>query len=80
MSNDTKLAIATISGIALGLSVGWQIFPKTKIRVVEKEVIKEVPYVTERSKIFQACTDQGGIPVTSVWDGRLKDCIFKDEN
>lgn len=30
----------------------------------------------QRETSFKRCLDTGGIPVTSIWDGRLTNCIF----
>jgi len=37
-------------------------------------------YTIEKQDNINSCRDMGGIPVLSIWDGRLSDCIFKDNN
>lgn len=38
--------------------------------------IEEVNQIKEVNEI-NLCAEKGGIPIRSIWDGRLKNCLFK---
>ena len=42
----------------------------------EQELLSPSKYSIEKE--VQICIDKGGIPIRSVWNSTLKDCIFHD--
>ena len=72
--NNKFEAILTAIIIILFFIIGF-IFGKSNVKecmlepVVEVIEIEKKPYPS-----IQACIDQGGIPIRSIWDNRLKRC------
>lgn len=40
------------------------------------ETIRMIETQKRDTLSWQKCLDTGGIPIRSIWDGRLKDCKF----
>ena len=85
MKKDLVILVLSVL-LAITAIVSWTIAPSEK--VVTKEVVKEVQvekpkpveWADDPKNPINICLAKGGIPMTSVWDGRLTDCVFAPQS
>ena len=65
------LVIPILGAVALVLIVLGALLPTPPKPLAPLEPERETP--------LSRCIDNGGIPVTSIWDGRVTNCIFPPE-